>query len=42
MPRREPWGLCYDGVEVVGVLREELRKELGTERLMSYFRGTRG
>ena len=36
LPRRESWRLCYDGVEMVGVLREELREKMGTERLMSY------
>ena len=42
LPRRKPWRLCYDGVELVGVLRNELREKLRTERLMAYFKDTRG
>ena len=34
--------LCYDGVEMVGVLRKELRDKTRTERLMKYFKDTRG
>ena len=34
--------MCYDGVEMVGVLRKELREKMRTKRLMSYFRDTRG
>ena len=30
--------MCYDGVEMVGVLRKELRERTRTERLMGYFR----
>ena len=42
LPRRKSWRLCYDGVEMVGVLRKELRDKTRTERLMKYFRDTRG
>ena len=42
LPRRKFWRLCYDGVEMVGVLRKELREKVRTERLMGYFRDTRG
>ena len=42
LPRRKSWRLCYDGVEMVGVLRKELRDKLWTERLMGYFTNTRG
>ena len=42
LPRRKSWRLCYDGVEMVGVLRKELRDKMRTERLMRYFRDTRG
>ena len=42
LPRRKPWRLCYAGVEMVGVLRKELRDKLMTERLMGYFRDTKG
>ena len=33
LPRRKSWRLCYDGVEMVGVLRKELRDKTRTERL---------
>ena len=26
LPRRKSWRLCYDGLEMVGVLRKELRE----------------
>ena len=42
LPRRKSWRLCYDGVEMVGVLRKELREKTRTERLVCYFRDTRG
>ena len=44
LPRRESWRLCYDRVEMMGVLRKELREKMRTERLMGYFRDmyTRG
>ena len=42
LPRRKSRRLCYDGVEMVGVLRKELREKTRTERLMGYFRDTRG
>ena len=42
LPRRKSWRLCYDGVEMVGILRKELRDKMRTERLMRYFRVTRG
>ena len=42
LPRRKSWRLCYDGVEMVGVLRKELRDKLRAEILMEYFRSTRG
>ena len=42
LPRRKSWRLCYDGVEMVGVLRKELRDKTRTERLMKYFKDTRG
>ena len=32
LPRRKSWRLCYDGVEMVGVLRKELRDKTRTER----------
>ena len=35
LPRRKSPGLCYDGLEVVGVLREELREKVRTKRLTS-------
>ena len=41
LPRRKPWRLCYDGVEMVGVLREELNEEVGTEGLVGYSKDTR-
>ena len=41
LPRRKSWRLCYDGVEMIGVLRKELRDKMRTERLMGYFRDTR-
>ena len=34
--------MCYDGVEMVGVLRKELREKMRTKRLMGYFKETRG
>ena len=42
LPRRKSWRLCYDGMEMVGGLRKELRDKLRAERLMAYFRSTRG
>ena len=42
LPRRKSCRLCYDGVEMVGVLRKELRDKTRTERLMRYFKETRG
>ena len=36
LPRRKSWRLCYDGVEMVGVLRKELRDKTRTERLLKY------
>ena len=42
LPRRKSWRLCYDGVEMVGVLRKELRDKTRTERLLKYFSDTRG
>ena len=42
LPRRKSWRLCYDGVEMVGVLRKELREKMRTERLLQYFREVRG
>ena len=42
LPMRKSWRLCCDGVEMVGVLRKELRNKLRSERLMGYFRDTRG
>ena len=42
LPRRKSWRLCYDGVEMVGVPRKELRDKMRTERLMGYLRDTRG
>ena len=42
LPRRKSWRLCYDGVEMVGILRKELRDRMKTERLMRYFKETRG
>ena len=38
LPRRKSQRLCYDGVEMVGVLRKELGEKMRTERLMRYFR----
>ena len=40
LPRRKSRRLCYDGVEMVRVLRKELRDKTRTERLMKYFRDT--
>jgi hypothetical protein len=37
LPRRESWRLWYDRVEMVGVLRKELREKMRTERPMGYF-----
>jgi len=34
LPRRKSWRLCSDGVEMVGILRKELRDRMKTERLM--------
>ena len=34
--------MCYDGVEMVGVLKKELRDKTRTERLLQYFSDTRG
>ena len=42
LPRRKSRRLCYDGVEMVGVLRKELRDKTRTERLLKYFSDTRG
>jgi hypothetical protein len=42
LPGRKTWRLCYDGVEMVGVLRKEMRDKLRVERLLDYFRSTRG
>ena len=42
LPWRKSQRLCYDGVKMVGVLRKELREKMRTERLMGYFRDTRG
>ena len=42
LPRRRSWRLCYDGVEMVGVLRKEIRERMRTERLLQYFTATRG
>ena len=42
LPRRKSWRLCYDGVEMVGVLRKELRDKTRTERLMKYFSEVQG
>ena len=32
LPRRKSWRLCCDGVEMVGVLRKELREKMRTYR----------
>ena len=32
LPRRKSWRLCCDGVEMVGVLRKELRKKIHENR----------
>ena len=42
LPRRKSWRLCYDGVEMVGVLKKELRNRMKTERPMRYFKEARG
>ena len=42
LPRKKSWRLCYDGVVMVGVLRKELREKMRTERLMGYFKETKG
>ena len=42
LPRRMSWRLCYDGVEMMGILRKELRDRMKTARLMRYFKETRG
>ena len=42
LSRRKSWRLCYDGIELVGVLRKELREKMRTERLLRYFKETRG
>ena len=42
LPKRKSWILCYDGVEMVGIIRKELRDVMKTERLMRYFKETRG
>ena len=34
--------MCYDGAEMAGVLRKELRDKTRIERLMKYFRDTWG
>jgi hypothetical protein len=39
---RYSWRLCYDGIEMVGVLRKESRDKLRADRLMEYFKSTRG
>ena len=41
LSRRKSWRLCYDGIEMVGILRQELRDRMKTERLMRYFKETR-
>ena len=33
LPRRKSWRLCYDGVEMVGVPRKELREKMRTESI---------
>ena len=42
LPRRKSRRLCYEGVEMAGVLRKEPRGKMKTERLMRYFKETRG
>ena len=42
LPRRKSWRLCYDGVEMIGIFRKELRDRMKTERLMRHFKETRG
>ena len=42
LPRRKSRRLCYDGVEMVGILRKELREKTRTERLMGYSKEARG
>ena len=42
LSKRKSWMLCYDGVEMVGVLRKEMREKMRTGRLPGYFRNTRG
>ena len=42
LPRRKSWRLCYDGVEMVGPLRKTLRERMRVERLLLYFKETRG
>ena len=43
LPRRKSWRLCYDRRSGDGgVLRKELRDKTRTERLVGYFRDTRG
>ena len=32
LPRRKSWRLCYDGVEMVGILRKELRRRQDEDR----------
>ena len=31
LPRRKSWRLCYDGMEMVGILRKELKEKTRTE-----------
>ena len=42
LPRRKSRRLCYDGVEMVGIPRKELRDGMKIKRLMRYFKETRG
>ena len=42
LPRRRSWRLCCDGVEMVGMHMKELRDKMRIERMMGYFRNTRG
>ena len=42
MPRRKSWRLCYDGVEVVCILRGRPREGMRAEILVRCFKGARG
>ena len=42
LPRLRSWRVCWEGVEVVGTVKGELKKKLDAAKIVRYFAETRG